>query len=80
MKLLETEWTNYRIAVIPKDAPSVQLSESRRAFYAGAWALYTLLMDSLEPGTDETPPDLSLMASLDREMREFQVRVATGAA
>ena len=80
MKLLETEWINYRNAVVPRDAGSTQLTESRRAFYAGAWAFYSLLMHSLEPGLEDTPNDLALMEKLDAEMREFQSRVAKGHA
>lgn len=78
MKLLETEWINYRNAVIPKDAGSVQLMESRRAFFGGAWALYSLIMNSLDPGHEPTEADLALMAALDREMREFKERVTKG--
>ena len=80
MKLIETEWLKYRDAVIPKAAGATQLLETRRAFYAGAWAFYSLLMNSLEPGTDETPKDLELMAKLDAEMREFRRAVETGRA
>jgi len=80
VKLIETEWMNYRNAVIPKAAGSAQLQESRRAFYAGAWAFYSLLMRSLEPGTTETAQDLELMAKLDAEMREFRERVEKGLA
>lgn len=80
MKLLETQWMSYRNAVLGKDALLIQLRESRRAFYAGSWAFYSLLMNSLEPGTDETPKDLELMAALDGEMREFQKRVVRGEA
>jgi len=78
MKLLETEWINYRNAVIPAAAGSAQLTESRRAFFAGAWAIYALIMNRLEAGTEETPADLKLMASLDSEMREFNARVKKG--
>ena len=79
MKLLETEWITYRNAVIPNNASSTQLSESRRAFYAGAWALYSLMMNNFEHGTeDETPKDLELMAKLDGEMRDFKERVVKG--
>jgi hypothetical protein len=78
VKLLETKFINYRNAIIPKDAGSIQLQESRRAFYAGAWALYSLMMNHLESGTEETPNDLALMAKLDAEMREFKDRVVKG--
>jgi hypothetical protein len=78
MKLLETEFLNYRNALIPRDAGPVQLGESRRAFFAGAWALYALILNNLEPGTDDTPKDLELMEKLDAEMREFKERVVKG--
>jgi hypothetical protein len=28
-------WDGYRASVIPKDAPEIQIMESRRAFYGG---------------------------------------------
>ena len=62
MKLIEAEWNTYRNAVVPKDAGETQLTEMRRSFFAGAWAYYSLLMRSLEPGPDETPKDMALMA------------------
>jgi hypothetical protein len=80
MKLLETEWMRYRNAVIPKDASPVQLLESRRAFYGGAWALYALMMNSLHPDVEPTESDTKMMAKLDAEMREFGERVKRGHA
>lgn len=80
VKLLEAEWTTYRNKVIPKAAGSTQLTESRRAFYAGAWALYTLMMKHLEAGTEETVNDLVFMEGLAREMEEFKDRVIQGLA
>ena len=78
MKLLETEWINYRNGAIHKDASSVQLQESRRAFYAGAWALYCVIMNNLSPGDEAEPTDTRLMEKLDAEMREFRDRVVKG--
>lgn len=77
-KLFETQWTEYRTKVIPNDASAVQLTESRRAFYAGAWAFYSLMMNNFDEGTDETPRDLELMRKLDTELREFKTRVSKG--
>jgi hypothetical protein len=78
MKLLETEWIGFRNAAIPKDAGSTQLTEMRRAFFAGAWAIYSLMMNSLEPDKEPTDGDLRMMAALDAEMREFASRVKKG--
>ena len=81
MKHLEAQWTSYYEAVIPFGAPVVQVVESRRAFYAGAWALYSIIMNGLDAKSqDETPRDLELMATLDREMRDFNEDVRKGRA
>jgi hypothetical protein len=77
-KLIETEWTEFRTKVIPKDATEVQLREMRRAFFAGAWAYYSLVMSKLDADAEPTGEDLRLMAALDLEMREFGERVAKG--
>lgn len=77
---LNREWLTYRNGVIPRDAPSVQLTESRRAFYAGAWAFYQLLMNRLEERHEETPADMAFMAALDAELRAFNDAVKAGTA
>ena len=43
MKPIEEYWNSYR-AILPKDAGATQIIETRRAFYAGAEALYAALM------------------------------------
>jgi hypothetical protein len=77
-RLIETQWNDFRVKVIPKDAPPVQLSEMRRAFFAGAWAHYSIIMNSLDAGSEATDKDLVMMADLDAEMREFGERVKKG--
>ena len=52
----------------------------RRAFYAGAWAIYSIQMNALGPGDDATNEDLQMMADLDREMREFAKSIEQGRA
>lgn len=37
---VEGMWRTYARNVLPPDAPTVQHTECRRAFYAGAWALF----------------------------------------
>ena len=36
-------WLAYHLHVLPDDAPEVQVRETRRAFYAGAEAMFTLI-------------------------------------
>jgi hypothetical protein len=80
MKLIETQWHEFRRRVMPKDAGDVQLIEMRRAFFAGAWAYYALVMNVLDVGEEATARDLEIMAALDAEMREFAERVKRGEA
>jgi hypothetical protein len=80
MKLIETEWQNYRRKVIPVHAAQVQLIESRRAFFAGAWAYYSLVMEHMTPDKEPTDADMKFMAQLDAEMRAFGERVKRGEA
>ncbi len=80
MKLIEAAWLSYREAVVPQNAPSIQLQECRRAFYAGACGLYTEIMRMLEPGTEPTDADLKMMAGIDGELRSFSKSVQQGRA
>lgn len=80
MKRLEAQWQEYRREVIPTRAPEVQIRESKRAFFAGAWAFYSTLMNNVSHAPQETPDDLGLMESLHYEMVEFAEAMKTGKA
>lgn len=74
MKLIEAEWTGYRMAAVPDKAGAVQLQESRRAFYAGAVAMLTLMVESARRNEDVH----ELISKLDTEIRDFGERVKKG--
>lgn len=76
------QWDTFaREVLAPVGAGEIQKKEARRAFYAGAWALYSLQMNQLSPGVERiTQDDLNLMADLDAEMREFGELVKAGRA
>lgn len=50
---LQLAWLTYQRDVIPKDAPTVQYEECRRAFYAGAAALFGLVTQVGEDAVSE---------------------------
>lgn len=62
------------------EAHPVQLRESKKMFYAGAWALYCLLLKSFKGNAKPTAKDVKLIKQLDAEMREFAQSVARGEA
>lgn len=80
MKRLKEAWLSYAAQVIPPTAPAVQRVECRRAFYAGAHAIFQELMRGLDPGTEPTARDLARVDMLDQELRAFQADVAGGRA
>jgi len=79
-KHIERMWLDYRAQALPAAAPSVQVSECRRAFYAGVWAFYSVLMNGFESGATETTADLNLMREIDAELTAFNDQVKRGLA
>lgn len=77
MKLIEAAWLSYLREVIPAGAPTVQIVESRRAFYAGAQATFRGIVRMLDPGVEPTDADLAKMHALDAELREFAASVGS---
>jgi len=69
-------WNQFSRMVIAKDAPPIQRREMRMAFYAGATALFTMIMNILEPGAEATEKDLQTMSEIWREMTRYKDEVA----
>jgi hypothetical protein len=65
---------------MPLEASPIQILESRRAFYAGATAMLTgiiqLLIDQ-GPDRDE-PVDLARLDALQMELRQFEREIEEG--
>lgn len=78
--IIESQWLDYRRQVIPSTAPSVQVIESRRAFYAGARALLTGMLERFDPGRAPTAEDLAIMDGIKDELERFNNDVQTGRA
>jgi hypothetical protein len=76
--LIREAWLSYRDQVIPRNAGSTQLMESRRAFYAGANALLTSIMGALDPESEPTEADFSVMQDIQSELDEFVKQVKAG--
>jgi hypothetical protein len=72
MNHIEKIWREFEQRCVPAAAAQVQRREMRRSFYAGASALFSLVMRELSPGPDCEPADERLMDDLSREMRQFE--------
>lgn len=71
MKVIEEGFNSYKAMVIPKDAPEVQVTECRRAFYAGAAILLQSMMIIMDADREPTANDLMKMAAIQEELDAF---------
>lgn len=79
-ELIAAEWQSYLTEVVPKDASTVQITETRRAFYSGALAFFNVLANKVSPGVEPTKADMALMNQLKAELNDFAAKVASGRA
>lgn len=70
-------WEGYAAAVMPKDAPPTQVQETRRAFYAGVWALLTEFRGI---GESDVPEHVGVehLEAIKAECERFTLDVLTG--
>ncbi len=59
METIRESWASYMDDVIPKDAPTVQIQECKRAFVGGVQALLAIV---LEIGDDHVSEDAAVKA------------------
>lgn len=79
-KMVAEAWATYRDKVLPRSAGRVQVDETRKAFYAGAFAVLSGLMGGMSESPDVEPQDLSLVNDLEAELQAFAASVVTKGA
>ncbi len=79
MNSVKEAWESFEAAVIPEDAPAVQRSEMRRAFYAGAWAM---LMGCSSIGETSVTEEegVAMLESWKKECERFYLMMNMGRA
>lgn len=70
MKTIFSEWQSFERDVVPAAAPAIQREEMRRAFYAGAQAMYALVMVEAVAPDNEDDCEANLEA-LQQELAAF---------
>ena len=78
--MLNDAWLSYAEEVIPANAPEVQRSELRRAFYAGARVLFDGVVNGVSEGEEPTLADLALMDAIKAELGQFLKDLKAGKA
>ena len=80
MLKIEEQFKSYQEKVIPAGASAAQLTETRRAFYAGAAALMAFLKAIGESDRISESEGEAMLVEIDQELLEFSERVKRGAA
>jgi hypothetical protein len=70
-------WDEYARDVMPRGASAIQVQETRRAFYAAAWAMHQALAGLAEGSNEDGCVALTLW---EIELRRFLGDVAAGRA
>jgi len=74
-------WEEYRRKVMHADAPPIQVTETRRAFYAGIQGVLNLLGAEMSPGDAvDDPSDEKAVAEVHEELLEFARDLMEGRA
>lgn len=68
---LEDAWRSFRLTVIPPTASAVQVSEMRKAFFAGAAILQSIITRGMSEDEEPTEEDLALMETIHDELVAF---------
>lgn len=79
-QLMAEQWNEYSRMVLPADAPAIQKSETRRAFYAGAQAILFRVIEGFAPESEPTEADLTMMRDVHDELQDFARLVIQGRA
>lgn len=79
MRIAE-EWNSFAEKVLPKECSDVQRIETRRAFYAGAVALWGAFFKGLSDGSEPTPSDLEMMSDFQKEFDHYAEQLRKGVA
>lgn len=72
-RIIEAGWAAYRGLVMSPTSPPLQVTETRKAFYAGAQHLFGSIMTVMGDGdTEPTPEDLHRVTQINDELEGFK--------
>ncbi len=70
-QFIKDGWDKYHRIVVPKDAPEIQIKETRQAFYAGAAVLWQSIMVVMSAEAEPTDQDIQYMDDIQTELDAF---------
>ena len=79
MNTIQEQWNSFAEWVVPKDAPSIQRQEMRRAFYSGAEAMMRIQWNIGDNSISEDA-GVAILEGCREEMKIFATQVKNGCA
>lgn len=70
-KTLDKLWNDYGSRVLPVNVGPVQVAETKRAFYAGAYSILTAMMDQVGDEEDATDTEVNMVGDFFTEAEKF---------
>lgn len=77
MNTIQEQWESFHSLVVPKNAPPVQVTEMRRAFYSGVEAMLRIQWALGDMSEDAA---VAALEGVHDECRRFADEIAKGAA
>lgn len=78
MTIIADLFDDYRKKVMSHDAPTVQVMECQRAFFAGAHGLYYSIIKLMSAEDEVTEQDMVIIESIGNELETFKQSVIAG--
>jgi len=79
MNTVQEQWESFSKLVVPKDAPEIQVTEMRRAFYAGVEAMLRIQWAIGDAAVSEDGA-MAILEGVHDECQRFASEVVKGAA
>lgn len=81
MNILREAWLQYEHQILdPLKAQRIQRQETRRAFYAGAQAVFGGILSHLTPGEEPEEADINMLTEVQKEIDQFTEAIRAGRA
>lgn len=71
MNYIELHWGEYKAFCLPVDLPPAQFLEAKLAFYAGATAIFGVLMNSAQNPQTTQDEGEALLGDIEQEIEQF---------
>lgn len=77
--LIEAGWVGFEKLVLPEHASPAQRADMRKAFFGGAYHVFTAMMTMMDTGEEPTDADTARLERMHLELERFKKEVLVAA-